>query len=178
MKLWYNLLESVRREVCYLITAQTSSPEETRKIGEALGKLLAPGDVVGLIGHLGAGKTVFAQGVAKGIGAKGRVTSPTFTLIHEHLGRIPLYHVDVYRLNTAADVEAIGIEDYLYGDGAVLLEWADRVLSILPDERLDVMIKRPENEEDDNVREIRISPHGQRYQHILEELKSIACRRD
>jgi tRNA threonylcarbamoyladenosine biosynthesis protein TsaE len=161
-----------------LFSVQTSSPEKTREIGEALGKLLAPGDVVGLIGHLGAGKTVFAQGVAKGIGAKGRVTSPTFTLIHEHYGRIPLYHVDVYRLTTPADVETIGIEDYLYGDGAVLLEWADQVLSILPDERLDVMIKRPENEEDDNVREISIRPYGERYQHMLEELKSIACHRD
>ncbi|NLA06090.1 MAG: tRNA (adenosine(37)-N6)-threonylcarbamoyltransferase complex ATPase subunit type 1 TsaE, partial [Firmicutes bacterium] len=77
-----------------MFTVQTSSPEETRKIGEAIGRLLAPGDVVGLMGDLGTGKTVFAQGVAKGIGARGPVTSPTFTLIHEHTGRIPLYHVD------------------------------------------------------------------------------------
>jgi len=161
-----------------LFAARTSSPEETRKIGEALGKLLAPGDVVGLMGYLGAGKTVFVQGVAKGLGVKGRITSPTFTLIHEHYGRIPLYHVDVYRLNTPSDVETIGIEDYLYGDGAVLLEWADLVLPILPDERLDVTIRRPDNENDDNVREICISPHGQRYEHMLEELKSIVCRRD
>ena len=161
-----------------MFTVQTSSPEETRRIGEAIGRLLAPGDVVGLIGDLGAGKTVFAQGVAKGIGARGRITSPTFTLIHEHTGRIPLYHVDVYRLGTQADVEAIGIEDYLYGDGAVVLEWADQVLSILPDERLDVTIERLGKDEDDNVRKISISPHGERYQHMLEELKAIACRRD
>lgn len=161
-----------------MFTVTTSSPEETRKIGEALGRLLAPGDVVGLIGDLGAGKTVFAQGVALGIGAKGRVTSPTFTLIHEHMGRIPLYHVDVYRLRTLDDVESIGIEDYLYGDGAVVLEWADQVLSILPEDRLDIVIERPDRDGDDNVREISISPHGERYQHMLEELKSIACRRD
>lgn len=161
-----------------MFTVTTSSPEETRKIGEALGRLLAPGDVVGLIGDLGAGKTVFAQGVALGIGAKGRVTSPTFTLIHEHMGRIPLYHVDVYRLRTLDDVESIGIEDYLYGDGAVVLEWADQVLSILPEDRLDIVIKRPDRDGDDNVREISISPHGERYQHMLEELKAIACRRD
>ncbi len=161
-----------------MFTVTTSSPEETRKIGEALGRLLAPGDVVGLIGDLGAGKTVFAQGVALGIGAKGRVTSPTFTLIHEHMGRIPLYHVDVYRLRTPDDVESIGIEDYLYGDGAVVLEWADQVLSILPEDRLDIVIERPDRDGDDNVREISISPHGERYQHMLEELKAIACRRD
>ena len=161
-----------------MFTVTTSSPEETRKIGEALGRLLAPGDVVGLIGDLGAGKTVFAQGVALGIGAKGRVTSPTFTLIHEHMGRIPLYHVDVYRLRTLDDVESIGIEDYLYGDGAVVLEWADQVLSILPEDRLDIVIERPDRDGDDNVREISISPHGERYQHMLEELKTIACRRD
>ena len=176
--LWYNLLESLGREVCSLFTVRTCSPEETRDIGEIIGRLLAPGDVVGLMGDLGAGKTVFAQGVARGIGAKGRVTSPTFTLIHEHVGRIPLYHVDVYRLETPADVEAIGIEDYLYGDGAVVLEWADQVLSILPEERLDVMIRRPDNEQDDNVREVSISPHGMRYRCMLEELKAVACRRD
>ncbi len=161
-----------------MLTLQTSDPEETRKIGEIIGRLLSPGDVVGLMGDLGAGKTVFAQGVARGIGAGGPVTSPTFTLIHEHIGRIPLYHVDVYRLRTPADVETIGIEDYLYGDGAVVLEWADQVLSILPDERLDVMIKRSHEEQDDDVREISINPHGQRYQQMLEELKTIACRRD
>ncbi len=166
------------RGVCHLFTVQTSSPEETRKIGEAIGRLLAPGDVVGLMGDLGTGKTVFAQGVAKGIGARGPVTSPTFTLIHEHTGRIPLYHVDVYRLRTPADVEAIGIEDYIYGDGIVVLEWADQVLSILPDERLDVMIERQDMSEDDNVRKISISPHGERYRDMLKELKAIACRRD
>ncbi|NLS44580.1 MAG: tRNA (adenosine(37)-N6)-threonylcarbamoyltransferase complex ATPase subunit type 1 TsaE [Firmicutes bacterium] len=160
-----------------MFVIKTFSPEETRRIGELTGRLLTPGDVIGLIGYLGAGKTVFTQGIAKGMNIKGNITSPTFTLIHEHMGRIPLYHVDVYRLTTPADIETIGIEDYLYGDGVVVLEWADQVLSILPDERLDITIRHPDGE-DDNVREIIIKPYGQKYEHMIKELSSIACRGD
>lgn len=110
-------------------------------LGEALGKRLLPGDVLALFGDLGAGKTTLTKGIAAGMGLPDDIHSPTFTLIHEHRGRIPLYHVDLYRLVSEFEVEGIGIEEYIYGDGVTIIEWADRMKSMLPAERLDVEIK-------------------------------------
>ncbi|MDI6638081.1 MAG: tRNA (adenosine(37)-N6)-threonylcarbamoyltransferase complex ATPase subunit type 1 TsaE [Bacillota bacterium] len=117
------------------------SPRDTRRLGEALGKLLGPGDVVCLEGELGVGKTVFVQGVAAGMGVRGRVVSPTFTIIHEHPGKVPLYHIDAYRLEGVPDAETVGIEECLYGAGAVAIEWPERIRELLPEERLDVEIR-------------------------------------
>ncbi|MDI7246130.1 MAG: tRNA (adenosine(37)-N6)-threonylcarbamoyltransferase complex ATPase subunit type 1 TsaE [Bacillota bacterium] len=126
-----------------MLVYRASGPNDTRRLGEALGKLLGPGDVVCLDGRLGAGKTVFVQGVAAGMGVRGRVTSPTFTIIHEHPGRVPLYHIDAYRLDGAPDAATVGIEDYVYGSGAVAIEWPERIRELLPEERLDVEIMMP-----------------------------------
>ncbi|MGE5573788.1 MAG: tRNA (adenosine(37)-N6)-threonylcarbamoyltransferase complex ATPase subunit type 1 TsaE [Bacillota bacterium] len=126
-----------------MLVYRASGPNDTRRLGEALGKLLRPGDVVCLDGRLGAGKTVFVQGVAAGMGVRGRVTSPTFTIIHEHPGRVPLYHIDAYRLDGAPDAVTVGIEDYVYGSGAVAIEWPERIRELLPQERLDVEIMVP-----------------------------------
>ncbi|MGE5592118.1 MAG: tRNA (adenosine(37)-N6)-threonylcarbamoyltransferase complex ATPase subunit type 1 TsaE [Betaproteobacteria bacterium] len=163
---------------------QTSSPHDTRRLGEALGRLLGPGDVVCLEGELGAGKTVFVQGVAAGMGVRGRVASPTFTIIHEHPGKVPLYHVDAYRLEGVEDAGTVGIEECLYGRGAVAVEWPQRIQELLPDERLDVVIRvpadageggrAPGSEGGSSAREIAFLPHGERFRRMIEELKALA----
>jgi tRNA threonylcarbamoyladenosine biosynthesis protein TsaE len=145
------------------------SVEQTSQVGYHLGQLLAPGDVICLAGDLGAGKTVFARGTGMGWGALESVTSPTFTLIHEHHraqdSRV-LYHVDCYRLQSMDDAWGIGLEDVLHGDGSVLIEWPEHVQAVLPAERLwgqfDIL--------DDIQRHITIQAVGQRYQALLEAL--------
>ena len=123
-------------------TAITSNhPDDTLGLGEELGKLLRPGDVVALFGDLGAGKTTLTKGIAAGLGVAADVHSPTFTLIHEHAGRVPLYHVDLYRLEHEEEVADIGIEEYVHGDGVTVIEWADRMRSLLPEERLDITMR-------------------------------------
>jgi len=119
---------------------QSRAPRQTREIGEALGRLLGRGDVVALIGILGAGKTVLAKGLAQGIGVANarHVSSPGFTLINRYDARVPLYHVDAFRLSNSAQLEALGADEMLYGEGAVVIEWADRVSSLLPPERLEI----------------------------------------
>ena len=117
------------------------SPQETRRLGAVLGEVLGPGDVVALEGDLGAGKTVFAQGMGSGLGVPDAVTSPTFTLIHEYRGRAPFYHVDLYRLSGEAETgeaEAgvIGLEEYLGGDGVAAVEWSQRAPGLLPRDHL------------------------------------------
>lgn len=143
------------------------SPGETFRVGQNLGKLASAGDVYCLSGDLGAGKTVFAQGVAAGLGVGGRVTSPTFTLINEHLGRIPYYHMDVYRLGGPEEMADLGYEEYFYGQGVTLLEWAELVAGVLPEDRLDITISRA----GEDSREIVFTPRGERYRRLVEELK-------
>jgi tRNA threonylcarbamoyladenosine biosynthesis protein TsaE len=111
----------------------THTPEETKELGRQLGERLQPGDVIALEGDLGAGKTTFSQGVALGVGIERPIDSPTFTLIHEYDdGRIPFYHMDAYRLESAE--EELGWDEYFYGDGAVLVEWASRIAPWLPED--------------------------------------------
>lgn len=106
----------------------TSSPEETEAIGALVARMLVSGDMVGLIGDLGAGKTRFVRGVALGLGVKGLVKSPSFTLVNVYEGgRIPLYHIDLYRLGSADELYSAGIEEYIYGDGVSVIEWADSI---------------------------------------------------
>lgn len=116
-------------------TISTDSPEATQELGRRLGELLQPGDVVALVGPLGAGKTVLVKGVAQGLGTDDparRVHSPTFVLVSEYPGRLWLYHVDAYRLAGPEDLEAIGIGELLAGEGVTVVEWADRVSATLP----------------------------------------------
>lgn len=112
----------------------TAKPAETRALGCLLGKLAGPGLVVLLAGELGAGKTCFAQGVADGLGvpADSPVTSPSYTLLNIHQGRLPLYHFDLYRLAVVADLEDLGYDEFAEGDGVTLVEWADRLNTPLP----------------------------------------------
>ncbi|MDD3652639.1 MAG: tRNA (adenosine(37)-N6)-threonylcarbamoyltransferase complex ATPase subunit type 1 TsaE [Desulfotomaculaceae bacterium] len=155
---------------------KTSSPEETARIGKILGTLLRVGDVVCLSGGLGAGKTRFTQGLACGIGVSGPVTSPTFTIINEYQGRLPLYHMDVYRLNDPLEMEDLGYEDYFYSHGVTVVEWAERVAKLLPVERLDVIINRsPEGEE---FRTITFTPCGEGPAVLVKELMKLVCARN
>ena len=114
---------------------ETYSPEETLEIGKLLGENAAPGEVYALIGDLGAGKTVFTKGFAQGLGIEEPVNSPTFTIlqIYEE-GRIPLYHFDVYRIEEPEEMEEVGFDEYIDGDGVCLIEWAGRIGDLLPPE--------------------------------------------
>lgn len=150
---------------------ETSSPDETGLIGEKLGFLLRAGDTICLYGGLGAGKTCFAQGIARGLDIEDTVTSPTFTLINEHYGRLPLFHMDVYRLNSIMEMDDLGYEEYFYNGGVTLIEWAEKIDELLPDERLDVRINRCPAGED--IRQIAFSPRGERYRLLVKELMEI-----
>ncbi|HUK64798.1 MAG TPA: tRNA (adenosine(37)-N6)-threonylcarbamoyltransferase complex ATPase subunit type 1 TsaE [Dongiaceae bacterium] len=112
------------------VTALT--PEQTARAGEALGRTLGPGDVVALYGELGAGKTCFVQGLVRGLGVVTQATSPTFVLINEYQGRLPVHHVDAYRTGSLAELMDLGLLDLFGGDGVTLLEWADRAEALLP----------------------------------------------
>jgi tRNA threonylcarbamoyladenosine biosynthesis protein TsaE len=109
-----------------------ASPEETAAAGEELAADLGPGDVVALTGQLGAGKTCFVQGVVRGLGATTGATSPTFVLVNEYRGRVPVHHVDVYRTHSLTELLDIGLEEMLGGPGVTLIEWADRCEPLLP----------------------------------------------
>lgn len=124
-------------------TFETHSADETRALAARLGALLRPGDVLCLIGDLGAGKTTFTQGLALGLGLPPEepVNSPTFTLLAEHPGgRVPLYHFDVYRLDSSSGLYDLAFDEYLSGDGVVVIEWADRIADALPSERIDITL--------------------------------------
>jgi len=140
---------------------------QTQRFGARLGLLLEAGDVLLLEGDLGAGKTVLAQGVAQGLAVDDPVTSPTFTLIHEYQGRLPLYHVDLYRLGGHADAAAIGLEDYIYGHGVTLVEWPDRATRLLPPDHLSIAL-RPIAE---TKRAVRLTPRGARYATLVTRFK-------
>ena len=137
-------------------------------LGEKLGALLGAGDLICLYGGLGAGKTCFAQGIARGLGVEGAVTSPTFTLINEHYGRLPFFHMDVYRLDSVAEMEDLGYEEYFYDGGVTLVEWAEKIDELLPEDRLDISIDRTGEGED--FRQVTLSPRGERFRLLVKEL--------
>lgn len=117
------------------------TPEDTEALGKRLADLLKPGSVVALIGPLGAGKTALTQAVARGLGVTERLSSPTFTVVQEYRsGRIPLYHFDVYRVNDPDDLFELGFEEYLHGDGACFIEWADLVEDMLPEDTIHIRL--------------------------------------
>ena len=130
---------------------ESFSAEDTENLGFILGQEAKKGDIFCLSGNLGAGKTVFAQGFAKGLGYEGRVTSPTFTLMNEYVGgRFPIYHFDLYRLEGGeADMEGIGYEDYFYGNGVTLVEWAEVAGDAIPADAIWIKITQHlENDQD------------------------------
>jgi len=124
----------------------THSVEETERCGEALAASLHGGEVLAYTGDLGMGKTAFTRGLARGLGYLGRVTSPTFTIVNEYEGKIPLFHFDMYRLNSSDDLFDIGWEDYLSRGGICAVEWSERVSDALPDDTIYIEISRHETE--------------------------------
>ena len=135
---------------------KTHSPEETQEIGVKIGRQLNPGDVVALIGDLGVGKTCLTQGIARGAGVyqDQTVNSPSYILINEYEGKIPVYHIDLYRLERVEDIVDLGLEEYLEGDGICVIEWADRMDELLPENYIQVKIAG----EDEFTRAIEIVP--------------------
>ena len=122
---------------------ETFSPEETFAFGEELGKNARPGQVYTLIGDLGVGKTVLTQGIAKGLGIDEAICSPTFTIVQEyHTGRMPFYHFDVYRIGCVEEMDEIGFDDYVYGEGLTMIEWANLIEEILPDHFWQIVIEK------------------------------------
>jgi tRNA threonylcarbamoyladenosine biosynthesis protein TsaE len=128
----------------------TRSEEETLRLGEIIGGNLKPGDIISLNGDLGAGKTHITKGIAKGLGVEDYITSPTFIIVNEYEGKIPLYHFDVYRINDIHEMFEIGFDEYLYGRGACVVEWGEIVEELLPDKTVNITIKKI----DDNTRKV------------------------
>ncbi len=139
-----------------MIGVVTNNANETIALGRQIGSLLRPGDVLAISGELGAGKTTFISGVAAGLGISDLVSSPSFVIINEHFGRIPLFHIDLYRLEEGMDIEQLGIEEYFKRGGVVAIEWAERMGDLLPDQHIDIRLEPL----DDNRRSITIDDRG------------------
>ncbi|AIE58761.1 tRNA (adenosine(37)-N6)-threonylcarbamoyltransferase complex ATPase subunit type 1 TsaE [Bacillus methanolicus] len=139
---------------------------DTLEFSKQLSKFLKPGDVLALEGDLGAGKTTFTKGLAEGLGIRKNVNSPTFTIIKEYHGRLPLYHMDVYRVEDA--YEDLGFDEYFEGDGVTVVEWAHLIEEQLPSEILTISIYREDNEK----RRIVLQPKGKRYEELCKEIFS------
>lgn len=122
---------------------ETRNAEETFEVGKKIGEEARAGQVFTLIGDLGVGKTVFTQGLAKGLGIEEPISSPTFTIVQVYEeGRLPLYHFDVYRIGDVEEMEEIGYEDYFYGEGVTLIEWSNLIEEILPKPRTEIVIEK------------------------------------
>lgn len=146
----------------------TTSPVHTLSLGRAIAELLEPGDFVSLQGELGAGKTTLAQGLARGLGvaAETPVTSPTYTLLNIYPTRIPLYHFDLYRLGGDDDALAAGFDEYFSGNGICLVEWPERLTSLLPESRLEILLEY----QGDDARRIELRPFGKRFLQFVNAL--------
>jgi tRNA threonylcarbamoyladenosine biosynthesis protein TsaE len=148
----------------------THNAEQTQKLGLNIGKLAEPGDIYLLVGDLGAGKTCLTQGIAYGLGTEEYTQSPSFVIMRElHLGRLPLYHMDFYRLDNIAEISDLGLDDYLFGKGVCVIEWANKGISVLPEDHLIIGIDYVSETE----RKIVIEPKGKRYEKLLKDLKAI-----
>jgi tRNA threonylcarbamoyladenosine biosynthesis protein TsaE len=143
------------------------SPEQTQQFGSRLGKIAQAGDVILLVGKLGAGKTCLAQGIAWGLGTNDYAASPSFVLVRELYGRLPLYHVDFYRLENLAEIAELGLDEYFYGKGVSVVEWAEKALELLPPEHLLIEMDYVS----DNERRLKLKPKGKRYREMVAQLK-------
>lgn len=155
-------------------SVETRSPEETRILGAALAPHLLPGDVISLGGDLGAGKTTFVQGLATALGAAGRVTSPTFTIVHEYSGRYPIVHLDVYRLNSFQEVLDLGFEELLDPEAVMVVEWGNAVAPLLPVRFLQIDFRRPIDPAALLARDVRFVAYGREWERKLEEMRQTA----
>lgn len=143
------------------------SPEQTQDLGRRLGKLAQGGDVFLLTGNLGSGKTCLTQGIAWGLGVKEYAFSPTFVLVREYHGRLPLYHIDLYRLDRIEEIVDLMLEEYLYGEGLCVIEWAEKGIDVMPEEHLLVKLDYISATE----RSLSLEPRGGRYEQLLRSLE-------
>ena len=147
---------------------KTESPEETQVLGEKIGKTFRPGDVIALIGNLGTGKTCLTQGIARGVGITSDevVNSPSYILINEYNGKIPIYHIDLYRLEDSAEIAELGLSEYMEGDGICIIEWAERMADALPDTAIKIRITLEEVGDNETLAPILQSPEDENIRHI------------
>jgi len=145
-----------------MINIETHSFEETVEFGRKLGSILKSGDIICLSGDLGTGKTALTNGIAKSLGITSYITSPTFTLVNEYEGILPLYHFDVYRISDPDEMFDIGFEEYINGEGVTIVEWGEQIREILPEEIINVNISKNLNKGLD-IREISIDFIGKKY---------------
>lgn len=152
-------------------SVELPSLEKTRTLGKILGEVAEAGDIITLGGSLGAGKTALTQAIARGLGISPDiyVTSPTFSLMHEYQGRIPLYHLDLYRLSGEEEIESLGFPEYIYGNGLCVIEWPERLGSIMPAERLDIELIIT----GDFSRTAKMTGHGDIWQKKVVEILSM-----
>ena len=150
---------------------ELSSLQHTKILGDVLGRIVQPGDVITLTGSLGAGKTALTQAIGRGLGVDPRIyiTSPTFSLLHEFKGRIPLYHMDLYRLGSESEIESLGLPEYFYGDGLTVIEWPERLGNLMPEERLhiDLVISG------ESSRTAKLTAHGEYWQKKVADILSM-----
>ncbi len=146
------------------------SSAQTQSWGRKLGRLLGGGEIIGLTGELGSGKTCFVRGLAQGVDVdKGAwVRSPTFTLINEYDGRVPLFHVDLYRISSMREMEELSLRELLYSEGVSVIEWFER----LPEDEVEEYLQINFDHEDGNKRQLTFTAHGRRYEEIVRKLKS------
>ena len=152
-----------------MLKIELNGLEETKEFGIKIGQLLKPGDILCLNGDLGAGKTTLTKSIGLGLGVEDYITSPTFALINEYDGRIPVYHFDVYRLENVEDLYDLGFDEYFYGHGVSIIEWADKIEALLPKERIVLDIEKAI---DLDSRIISLRGYGSRYLEVLEELEN------
>jgi tRNA threonylcarbamoyladenosine biosynthesis protein TsaE len=153
------------------VQLRTCSAKETQQVGKQISQLLTGGEIIALIGELGSGKTVFVRGLAEELGICETVHSPSFTIVNEYHGRLTLYHLDFYRLQSEEEVWNLGWQDYLNNNGVLVIEWADRFPNVLPQERIEIRFTTdPENE---NKRIITFNPVGEKYIIQLREIKNL-----
>lgn len=138
---------------------------KTQELAKNLVKFLEAGDIISLTGDLGAGKTCFTQGLASGLGIDLSITSPTFNILKEYHGSLPLYHFDVYRIESMDDFFEIGYEEYFFNQGISVIEWGDKIKTLLPEAYLEIQFKRIS----DTVRQLIVTPHGLRWEKIVRE---------
>ncbi|KOY71554.1 tRNA (adenosine(37)-N6)-threonylcarbamoyltransferase complex ATPase subunit type 1 TsaE [Apilactobacillus kunkeei] len=152
-----------------MVKVNVESPDETKQYGEQLAPLLKAKDIILLDGDLGAGKTTFTKGLAKGLGIKSNIKSPTFTIIREYQGgRLPLYHMDIYRLDDGSGDE-LGLEEYFNGDGVNVIEWSEFIADELPDDYLKIVFRR-DDEKGEDFRTISFEPSGKRFEDIVKQI--------
>jgi tRNA threonylcarbamoyladenosine biosynthesis protein TsaE len=144
----------------------SNSPEDTQRLGKRLGELAQVGDVFLLVGRLGTGKTCLTQGIARGLGIEGGATSPSFVIVKEYYGRLPLYHIDLYRLDQTEEVLELGLDEYLYGNGICVVEWAEKGLNVLPQEHLLIKLEHIS----ENKRRLSFEPEGEHHLNLVSEL--------